>query len=273
MKAIYSLSVGKNASRNNEFCGYRCKEELLDALLLSSSISAKHFDKVELYCDTEAANLIEEDGREFPFEIIICLDSLSWVDEHLWAYSKVFVYSLQTEPFLHIDIDAILWDGIPEELSNMKFIFQQVEKLSSFFFYNKIFDEAKAMGLLPAEIRYKSKFALNTAVFACTDIAYLPLLQEYFNVVDNYISNVNGRIHQFTSNQAQCILFEQLFIANILTDAGLEYESDYDVILNDDYSEKWRKCRFTHMIVKSKREEKNVNRIKRALLNLDKIII
>ena len=272
MKAIYSLSVGKNATRNNEFCGYRCKEELLDALLLSSSISAKNFDKVELYCDTEAANLIKEDGRNFPFEIIICLDSLSWVSNDFWAYSKVFVYSLQTEPFCHIDIDAILWNGLPAELRSKKFVFQQKEPHNIFLYYNEIYNEAKALNVLPIEIYYKPEYSLNTAVFACTDIDYLYLIQEYFHIVDEYISSVNGRVSEFKTNHAQCILFEQLFIVNILNDASLIFEEDYDVILNDDYSEKWNKCRYTHFIVNSKRSDKNVRRIKRALLNLDKII-
>lgn len=272
MKAIYSLSVGNNATRNNEFCGYRCKEELLDALLLSSSISAKHFDKVELYCDTEAANLIKEDGRNFPFSIIICLDSLAWVSNDLWAYSKVFVYSLQTEPFLHIDIDAILWNGLPNELKNKKFIFQQKEPLSMFGFYNEIYSEAKALNLLPNEINFKPDYALNTAVFACLDTAYLYLIQRYFFIVDSYVSSVNNRVSEFKCNQAQCILFEQLFIVNILNDASLKSDFDYDVILNEDSTEKWAGYKFTHLIVNTKRSEKNVNRIKRALLNLDKII-
>lgn len=274
MKAIYSLSVGKNANRNNEFCGYRCKEELLDALLLSSSISAKHFEKVELYCDTEAANLIKEDGRNFPFEIIISLDSLSWLNEHLWAYSKVFVYSLQTEPFCHIDIDAILWNGLAEELKTKKFIFQCVERLDNpnFGLYHTPFDEAKKMGALPAEIKYKPEFAMNMAVFACTDVNYLYLIQEYYNVVDTYVSRINYRMNEFSDIWFQCIVFEQLFMVNILEEALLRYETDYDVILNDDSSEKWEKCRFTHFIEKSKRAEKNVRRIKRALLHLDKIV-
>jgi len=273
MKAIYSLSIGKNGIRNNEFCGYLCKEELLDALLLSSSISAKHFDKVELYCDTEAAKLIKEDGRIFPFDIIICLDELQWINGLLWAYSKVYVYSLQKEPFLHIDIDAILWDGLPPKLSTQKFIFQQKEPLAGYVYYNEIYGEAKALGLLPTDITYKPEYALNTAVFACTDINYLYLIKEYFNIVNSYVYGVNDRVYEFKTNHAQCILFEQLFIVNILESSGLKFEVDYNTILNDDYSEKWNNCRFTHFIVNTKRRDKNVNRIKKALLNLDKIIL
>ena len=265
MKAIYSLSIGKNGVRNNEFCGYKCKEDLLDALLLSSSISAKHFDKIELYCDTEAAELIKEDGRVFPLDIIICLDDLQWVNGLLWAYSKVFVYSLQKEPFLHIDIDAILWDGLPEELTTQKFIFQQKEPVNGFYWYNEIFKEAEILNVLPSKISYKPEYALNTAVFACTDINYLYIIKQYFSVVNSYISNVKDKLSEFKCSHAQCILFEQLFLVNILETAGLKFGVDYDTILHDDSSEKWNMCKYTHLIVGSKRDENNVNRIKKQL--------
>jgi hypothetical protein len=232
MKAIYSLYIGKNATRNNQFCGYRCKEELLDALLLTSTISAKHFDKVELYCDSEAAQLIKEDGRTFPLNIIVCLDSLSWLNEHLWAYPKVFVYFLQSEPFCHIDIDSILWNGLNEELKTKKFVFQQVERFATLQidYYKRAFDESKSMGILPTEISYMPDYALNMAVFACTDTKYLGIIDKYFKIVDSYVKVANSRFSEFKEYYHQCILFEQLFMVNILQNENLAFEKDFDVI-------------------------------------------
>jgi hypothetical protein len=270
MKAIYTLQIGKNAWRNNEYCGYRCKEELLDSLLLSTRIASWHFNKVQLYCDNEAAQIIKEDGRDFPIETIACLDELSWVHEHNWSYSKVYVYSLQKEPFVHIDIDAFLWDGLCDELLQKKFIFQQMEYVSNaaYTFYKDTYAEAKQLNLLPPAIEYQAPYAMNCALFACTDTAYLFLIKEYFDVVNDYVKNNNNRFSEFSSPHFQCVMFEQLFIVNLLDKYGLQYGIGYDTILKEDFSEKYANSRFTHLIVDAKRNEKNVQAIKRSLQNL-----
>jgi hypothetical protein len=44
------------------------------------------------------------------------LDCLDGVDPAWWALGKLIAYSLQDEPFLHIDTDVFLWKPLPREL-------------------------------------------------------------------------------------------------------------------------------------------------------------
>lgn len=266
VKIIYSLQVGKNKDRNGEFCGYRNAQELLDSLLLSALVSRKHFSNIEFYTDTEGYNLIRDDGRQFPFtNIIICFDELNWLKNENWAFSKVYVYSLQTEPFIHLDIDAFLWDGIPDELLEKKMLFQQQEPLDIFKFYADAYDEAKGYNLLPNGITYLPTTAINTAVFGVLDMKYLQMIQEYYSLALEYVKGNSKYIHKLFHSFHQCILFEQLFLVNILDKYDFQYERDYETILNSHSKEKHPGCRYTHLIVSSKRNSDNVIRIRKRL--------
>jgi len=263
MKAIYTLQIGKNATRNNEYCGYRCKEELLDALLLTTLVSARNFSKVELYCDKEAVALIKADGRDFShLKLIPCLDKLDWVHEHNWAYAKIYVYSLQKEPFVHIDIDAILWDGVPKELMGKKYFCQLLEYVDSWVLYNNSFTDIQQHGLVPDGIK-KPRYAFNMAVFGCTDMKTAKqFLQKYEQVAREYCIKNAPLMGKLKSIYEQCILFEQLFIVSLLDNEGLVLGRDYDTILETYQKENYPNSRYTHLIVEGKRDERNVQAIK-----------
>jgi hypothetical protein len=260
MKLIYSLHIGKNKSRNGLFCGFRNSEELLNSLLLSATVSGKHFSSCELYCDSEAVKLIEEDGRLFPFtKINICFDELNdWLMPHNWGYSKVLAYSLQKEPFVHLDFDAILWDGIPPDLTKMKFIFQQKEMITGMFdkFYTPLFTLAKSLDLLPEEIKYYAPYALNAGIFGCFSTVHLSIIKKYFDMINRYVLKQQALSGKHLINWDQSIMFEQLFLTNIILDSGLKEKEDFDTFISDDFKNKFTpQYRFSHFIAEWKRKE------------------
>jgi hypothetical protein len=270
MKLIYSLHIGKNRSRNGDFCGYRNKEELLNSLLLSSAISSKHFTGCELYCDTEGAELIKKDGREFPFtNIFICFDELNnWLEPRNWAYAKILAYSLQKEPFIHLDSDAIIWDGVPPQLLKMKFIFQQREVTANreHGFYTQLYNQTKNIGLLPEEASYFPEHAFNMGVFGCLSQAHLPVVKKYFDVVTNYLLKQQSMSGVDFLKYDQSVLFEQLFISNIINNAGLRYETDYDTFISDEHKNKFiPDYSYSHFIASWKRNDAVPQQIKNKL--------
>jgi hypothetical protein len=45
----------------------------------------------------------------------------------LWVASKLLTFSVQKEPFIHLDLDAYLWEPLPERLANAAVIMQSSE--------------------------------------------------------------------------------------------------------------------------------------------------
>jgi hypothetical protein len=260
MKLIYSLHIGKNRDRNGEFCGFRNKEDMLNCLLLSAVVSSKHFSSCELYCDSEAVDLIKEDGRPFPFtNMYTCFDELNdWLMPHNWAYAKILTYTLQDEPFLHLDFDAVLWDGVPPPLLSKKFFFYQKETITGKLhtYYTPMYATAKAAGLLPKKINYFPGFAFNMGLFGCTSGRYFPFIKRYAGIAKEYVIKQQEHATATGIFDDQCILFEQLFITNLIIDEGWKEGIDYDSYVSSDFKNKFTPAyRLSHFIASWKRNE------------------
>jgi hypothetical protein len=270
MKLIYSLYIGNNKERNGSFCGYRSSDDLLDSLLLSSTVSSRHFTACEIYCDTAAKQLIEADGRHFPFtDMIVCFDELdNWLDNHNWAYPKVMAYGMQDEPFVHLDFDAIISDGLPPGLADKKIIFQQKEKfdLHNFGFYNSVYNDAQRAGILPPEISYNPGYAMNMGIFGCPDPECIPLVKTYAGCVKKYVDVQQQKMNVLLYKNEQPMLFEQLFIVNFLQEAGLKDGVDFDTFIDDNFKNKFLpQYRFAHFLRAFKKSDTVVNAIKKEL--------
>jgi len=95
--------------------------------VLSVTVSRAHFLKVELCTDYLGAYLLcDVLGLEFD-EVSIFPDTLDGVDEGWWAAGKLMAYSMQNEPFVHLDQDVILWKPIPRQLERLDVIGQSPE--------------------------------------------------------------------------------------------------------------------------------------------------
>jgi hypothetical protein len=83
---------------------------------LSLKLARRHFAKTQLVTDTPGkAMLIDRLGLEFD-DVRIDLDGLHDADPGWWALGKLTAYSLQQEPFVHLDTDVFLWKALPPSL-------------------------------------------------------------------------------------------------------------------------------------------------------------
>ncbi len=65
--------------------------------------------------------------------IVPALDILNHYDKRLWALAKIYSYSLQEEPFIHIDSDVFIWRKFDNNFEQAELIAQNLE--ISFPFY------------------------------------------------------------------------------------------------------------------------------------------
>lgn len=106
MKAVYSYwDLNKDYRVNKEWYSEEFK---WNTLLLSVHNSLKFFDKVEMVTTTHMKKKFEE--LNIPFtKISTELDELD-CNRKLWILGKIKCYSIQDEPFIHIDNDFILYN-------------------------------------------------------------------------------------------------------------------------------------------------------------------
>lgn len=83
---------------------------------LSLRLARAHFPQTQLVTDTAGkALLVDELGLQFD-SVSTELDRLEDADDGWWALGKLFAYSIQTGPFVHLDTDVFLWKGLPASL-------------------------------------------------------------------------------------------------------------------------------------------------------------
>ncbi len=74
------------------------------------------YQEVDLYCNSKAASLLK-DQLGLPYtNVYETHNDLNLVNEKLWALHKIFTYSLQDDPFLHVDGDVFLFKELPDSL-------------------------------------------------------------------------------------------------------------------------------------------------------------
>lgn len=104
MKIVHTYVKTKNGGGLNEYTAY--------CMLLSVLLAKKHYARVELYCDRETHDIVKELGIPYTDFHVDILDGL---DVGTFSIPKLMVYSVQNEPFLHIDLDTFLYEK-PKEL-------------------------------------------------------------------------------------------------------------------------------------------------------------
>ncbi len=80
---------------------------------LSVSLARRHFSETQLVTDSEGRRLlVDELGLHFD-SVSTELDRLDDADPGWWALGKLVAYSLQDQPFIHLDTDVFLWKALP----------------------------------------------------------------------------------------------------------------------------------------------------------------
>jgi len=83
---------------------------------LSLRAASRHYPETALVTDRAGKRLLI-DQLGLPFAHVSTeLERLAHLDPGWWAMGKLFAYSLQEKPFVHIDTDIFLWKPLPRAL-------------------------------------------------------------------------------------------------------------------------------------------------------------
>ena len=99
----------------------------LFAWVLSVETAKRHYPDTVLVTDQPGSHLlVDRLGLEFS-SVSTELDRLNDADPAWWVLGKLWAYSLQREPFVHLDNDVFLWTRLPERLERAAVFAQNPE--------------------------------------------------------------------------------------------------------------------------------------------------
>jgi hypothetical protein len=227
MKIIQSFWSGKNKSITNNFGWYSYEYNWM-GWILSVNQLVKFYDRVELYTDSFGYEILIN-RLNLPYtKVHVVLDELNELPNDLWAMAKIKTYSLQNEPFLHVDGDVFIWEKFPEELMKKNIIVQNIEKTTDYYsnMWKNIYPN---LIYFPQEINDyhngKTSNAYNMGIFGGNDYE---TIRNYSMISLNFVEknkNSWNNINLFNFN----IFFEQVLLYNFLNKRGIKV----DVLINE----------------------------------------
>lgn len=210
------LKSGKEVYMNRLNGGWRNYRYALSAMTYSCLTLRKHYDDVELYTDDFGINLFN-DELGLPYTRFHNVFNNLSVDESFWAYGKLFAYSLQEQPFLHVDNDIFIWDKFPTRLELADVAGQNVEWVTP----TATDDYTNALDYLRKNVPVCPKIildsecrqAVNMGVFGGSDIEfirrYARLAMQSIREATPYLVSADVKNGVFN------IIFEQLLLSEM----------------------------------------------------------
>lgn len=197
---------------------------------------AKMYDDVELYTDSYGKHILYE-MLELPYTNVStdleCLDSLN---HNLWAFGKIYTYSLQSQPFLHVDSDVYMWKKFDDRIMSADVVGQSLEEnyVANIDYFNRI---EKVLTYIPDAIRNARKTSpndviqLNAGILGGNDMAFFrEYTREAFMMVDKNYDSLS-KLNNISKGEFNMV-FEQ-FLAYCLC---CENKVNLQVILKGEYS-------------------------------------
>lgn len=212
--------------------GWLSNEAFYMCWALSCLNAKKHYGNIELYTDKGGYDvLIKQFNLPYDKVHIVFTDEISKkIPEKLWSLSKIYTYSLQKEPFIHIDGDFIFWEKI--NFDN-KLLFQNLEKND--IIYKNSYDFIKSVN---NKIEKKSfaecvntpyiSRAVNMGIFGCKDTSFS---KQYSHNVFQFVDFLkSGEIDndQLTSLN---IFIEQYYVHYLCKQKEIKYNTIHPEIL------------------------------------------
>lgn len=265
-RAVYSLWT---KPMNGKTVGFNTEKNLIECFALSLHYTKKWFDEVHLVTDFEGKDLVERYGLSFDNIDTSLEHVMMGIYENHWSLGKIYACKLQKEPFIHIDIDVILFKPLPDKFLKSDAAFQNLETESQKYWYKWLLDHA--------EKNYVSKpkwfDTEKVKAYNCGVIAFnkLDVIQEWWTESLNYIKFLDESKFNY-DHHLSCLIYEQFCIYcickfyNYEVDLLTFYGESHEKYMGTISEELAKKLGYTHLIAASKRDPLIEKKIKNRLL-------
>ncbi|MDY6373128.1 MAG: DUF6734 family protein [Bacteroidales bacterium] len=211
---------------------------------LSCTLLRRFYDDVELYTTEEDAKIFRK--FKIPYTKIhtdLDCEFIRNLRPEMWAYAKIYTYSIQAEPFLHVDGDVFIWKPFKEELFNGDICVQNIEENLGVY-HKSIETLLNTDGAFVPDWIYENNdypIAYNMGIFGANDLdfvkTYCDFAFEYYQkngsfFVENSIVDPNLNIlpeqYLLYVMSHKCNMSVKTFVPNIIrTDSEFRLFANY----------------------------------------------
>lgn len=208
MKIIQSFWSGNQKEIDKKFGWHDSKYNWM-GWILSVNQLIKYYDKVELYTDDFGYEILINKLKLPYTKVHVVLNELDCFPSELWALAKIKVYSIQNEPFIHVDGDVFIWKAFPDNFHTASLLAQNIETATDYYFFtwNKMLP---FLSYIPAEMKefniHTSNLSANMGITGGSDVLFFKeYAQKAFEFVEKNKQSWND-ISLFNFN----VFFEQV---------------------------------------------------------------
>ena len=270
MNIIQTLWCGGRKLTESPFWWNHAEYNLMSWALSCMSLK-EQFGKVTLYTDSEGAKTLI-DTLKLPYsEVVVNFDGFDCLTCH-WALAKVKAYSLQTEPFLHIDGDIYLTQPLPQSITEARLIAQNKERCTEY--YRGMIDRFLSVdGLKLAEVLKSDNVpSYNLGFCGGNDLGFFGRfcgeVEKFFR--DNDFNGEKFRNADISAN----VVYEQMFFSIMARDEGTEITTIHPETIRDNGYRADEFCdlqhygqrQFVHVLGGHKRTQRTCRMVERTLL-------
>lgn len=259
MKIVHSYwSKPGLANKNNidkNHGGWLQKKYYYYSWALSCLKFKELYGTIELVTDKEGYELLIK-ALELPYTSVkVELDILNNYHEKLWAIGKLHAYSIQEEPFLHVDGDVFIWEKFGDVIETAPLIAQHQE--IDYSHYREAYDDLKKYHDFIPEIliedykKYGKIDASNAGIIGGNDLDFFKkYTQEAFNFINK---NAEAIVNEKIFGSRFAIMYEQYLFSCMARKNRLKisyffsnFTPDYKQL--SDFKNKYTDKKYTHII-------------------------
>lgn len=211
VQTYYSYTDNENPIYDT--AGFLTADMNWKSMALSCILLKKHYGRVTLYCNSSVKQIVGE--LNIPYdEIFVIPDFMQeYKGCNLWALPKIFTYSQQKTPFLHVDCDWFMFDKLSSQIEMSDVIGQNIEYDDQY--YNKrTFEKMLKYGcVFPLWIKNAIESTpvlrvINAGILGGQDITFI---QEYVELIKKFIHLNIDALRKINDGFVNSI-YEQLFL-------------------------------------------------------------
>ena len=194
----------------------------------------KFYGNITLFANSRAAHLLI-DTMQLPYtEAHLSHDKLTLIHPDLWALPKIYTYSLQKQPFLHIDGDVFLFSQFNSDFLKAELIAQNVEVATEDYYRVTQKELMRYFSSFPPCIKKdfesESPFhACNAGILGGNNLSFF---HEYADTAFDYIHKNSDSLKHIHVNNFN-IFFEQHLFYALAKEKGLPVNVLFEGIVND----------------------------------------
>ncbi len=181
---------------------------------LSCLTLRKYYKNVILFTDDLGKELLIDRLELLYTDVRLDLNDLEKYDSRLWAVGKLYTYSLQDKPFIHVDGDVYIWNKFNLFSEKQDIIVQNKYDFTTHHNYEKVkkflLEELNEVpdAIVEQWKKQTNLFSINAGVIGGVDIAFF---KEYTKRAFDFIHSNTDKIPFFPRDYLNVIFEEVLF--------------------------------------------------------------